>query len=289
MKRIASLLLIFALCFMVVPNTASAAVKISKQKVTVEIGKTTTLDIKGTSKAAKWSSNNKKIAKVTSAGKVTGVSIGEATITATVSKKKYTCKVTVNNGFNANTAAKNIAGEFTDLGNEVVAILTNNNKYPISLSVTAVFYDADGAMLGKSSFDNYYFESKKKCSMAFNAPYDSDYKDVPYSSYKISYSISDISYTKSNFADIAMESNIGVDNVMVSVVNNGAAKSASTQLSIVFYKEGKVVGYDYQYADVEEAKAEDFIEFSFPYDENYDSIAVDDYEVFINSSYYYTW
>lgn len=42
-----------------------------------------------------WSSANKKIATVTSKGVVTGVKPGNTTITATVGKKKYKCKIQV--------------------------------------------------------------------------------------------------------------------------------------------------------------------------------------------------
>ena len=51
---------------------------------------------KAAKKKLKWSSSNKKIAKVTKSGKVTGKKKGTATITVRYSKKiKAVCKVTV--------------------------------------------------------------------------------------------------------------------------------------------------------------------------------------------------
>ena len=53
------------------------------------------LKIKGTKAKVKWSSNNKKVATVSSKGVVKGKSIGVAVITAKVKKKKYRCTITV--------------------------------------------------------------------------------------------------------------------------------------------------------------------------------------------------
>ena len=50
-------------------------------------------------KKIKWSSSNKKIATVSSKGKVTAKKKGTATITAKVSGKSYKCKVTVKNPY----------------------------------------------------------------------------------------------------------------------------------------------------------------------------------------------
>lgn len=106
MKRILSLLLIIALCFILTPSTASAAVKINKTKATVYIGSTVKLKIAGTSKYVMWTSDNKEIAKV-SKGTVTGVGKGTTTITATVGSgsdnQKFTCDVTVKSRLSTKT------------------------------------------------------------------------------------------------------------------------------------------------------------------------------------------
>ena len=74
--------------------TASAAVKISKKKVTLLKGQTVTLKVTGTKKTVKWSTSAKKVATV-SKGKVTAKKAGTAKITAKVGSKKLTCTVTV--------------------------------------------------------------------------------------------------------------------------------------------------------------------------------------------------
>lgn len=79
-------------------------VKLSKTKATVYVGKTVTLKLKNNKKKVKWSTSNKKVATVTKKGKVKGKKAGKATITATVGKKKYKCKVIVK----TNKKSKNI-------------------------------------------------------------------------------------------------------------------------------------------------------------------------------------
>ncbi|MCI9175871.1 MAG: Ig domain-containing protein [Lachnospiraceae bacterium] len=80
--------------------TKSTKVTLNKKKATIKVKKTLTL--KATMKPAKstdtlkWSSSNKKVAKVDKYGKVTAVKKGTATITVkTSSGKKATCKITV--------------------------------------------------------------------------------------------------------------------------------------------------------------------------------------------------
>lgn len=69
--------------------------KLSKTSVSLRKGKSVTLKLTGGNGKTKWASSNKKVAAVTSKGKVTGKGAGTATITATNAGKKYTCKVRV--------------------------------------------------------------------------------------------------------------------------------------------------------------------------------------------------
>ncbi len=77
----------------------AAAVKLNKTKLTIYVGSSKTLKVKGTSGKVKWSSSKKSVATVNSKGKVTAKKAGKATITAKVNKKTYQCKVTVKNPY----------------------------------------------------------------------------------------------------------------------------------------------------------------------------------------------
>lgn len=80
--------------FMPLQAEAAGKVKLNKTKLVLEMGTTQTLKVKNTKKKVTWSTSNKKIVKVKK-GKLTPVSVGTATVTAKVSGKRYTCKVTV--------------------------------------------------------------------------------------------------------------------------------------------------------------------------------------------------
>ncbi|MCI9168481.1 MAG: Ig-like domain-containing protein [Dorea sp.] len=74
---------------------AASKVKLSKTKAVIKKGSTLQLKLNGTKKKAKWSSSDKKVAAVSSHGKVTAKKKGTATITARLGQKKYRCKITV--------------------------------------------------------------------------------------------------------------------------------------------------------------------------------------------------
>ena len=76
---------------------------------------------------------------------------------------------------------------------------------------------------------------------------------------------------------------------MVEVENTGKNGAEFTHIAVVFYKNGKAIGYEVQYAEVEDKGDIDILEFYFPYDSNYDTIYPDDFEVFVNGSYGYDW
>lgn len=102
-KIIAAICIVFmligALIFIDTPisgvQNVSAAVKINKDSVTIDKGKKIQLNVLGTKKKVKWSSNAKSVATVNNKGLVTGKKKGTAIITAKTGNKKYTCKVIV--------------------------------------------------------------------------------------------------------------------------------------------------------------------------------------------------
>jgi hypothetical protein len=94
-KRLGVVMILAMLVSMFAMTLTANAAKLNKKKTTVAIGSTVKLQVTGTSKKAKWSSSNKSVATVSKKGVVKGKKAGTAKITATVGKKKFTCKVTV--------------------------------------------------------------------------------------------------------------------------------------------------------------------------------------------------
>ena len=291
MKKLVSVLLILFLVINVMPvqSAYAATVKLNKTSITLNVGSSYTLKVTGTTKTVKWSSSDAKIASVSAKGAVKAIKKGSAKITAAVSGKKYTCKVTVKEVFDAKKAVEKISvEEEMDLGDGVVIVVKNNYSFPYYLTATTVFYDESGKMMYTSSDVNYYFEKGKECALSFDGPHNSSYEKVPYASYKITYTARTVlSSQVSTLSDIKVTADISTNNVIAEVTNTGEKEPESTVVSIVFYNGGVPVGFNYRYADVTVPGSTAYLEFNFPYDSDYNTIAVDDYKIFVNYSYYY--
>ena len=77
-------------------SSGSHKADLSATKLTLVAGRSETLKVLWGSGTVKWSSSNKKVATVSSKGKVKAVKAGKCTITAKVGSQKLKCKVTVN-------------------------------------------------------------------------------------------------------------------------------------------------------------------------------------------------
>lgn len=96
LKRALAILMALVLFVSAGPGTVKAAsIKLNKKKVSITVGKKTTLKVKNTKKKVIWSSSKKSVATVSKSGRVTAKKRGTAKITAKVGKKKLICKVTV--------------------------------------------------------------------------------------------------------------------------------------------------------------------------------------------------
>lgn len=126
-------------------------VKLNKKKLVLAVKQTAQLKLTGTGKKVKWSSSDKKVAKVTQKGKVTALKKGTAIITAKAGGKKYTCKVTVRKTAISDQKASLKKGETKQLtiknakgktswksGNKSVATVDNNGKVKAVKAGTAV-------------------------------------------------------------------------------------------------------------------------------------------------------
>ena len=90
-----------AVCKVTVPAVKVTGVKVSPSKVTITAGKSKTLKASvypanATSRAVTWKTSSSRIAKVSSAGKVTAVRPGKATVTVTTKDGSFKAKTIVN-------------------------------------------------------------------------------------------------------------------------------------------------------------------------------------------------
>lgn len=104
--RIIMTLVLFICIFSVNSISVHAALKISRDAVTIVKGNTYQLKIKGTKKSAKWVSKKKSIASVSAKGKIKAKKKGTCTIVAKVNGKKYRCKINVINSVSQKQAER---------------------------------------------------------------------------------------------------------------------------------------------------------------------------------------
>ena len=99
LKKLFAIMLTVSMLVSLIPFNVQAAssskIKLSKNKMTLYVGDTKTLKLKGTNKTPKWTSSKKSVATVTSKGKVTAKKKGSAVIKAKLGKNIFSCKVTV--------------------------------------------------------------------------------------------------------------------------------------------------------------------------------------------------
>ena len=136
-KRRIGIVFVLLLMLLFPVQVQAAKVKINKKKATVYVGKTVQLKVTRTKKKVKWSSSNKKIAKVTKKGKVKGIKVGKAVITAKVGTKKYKCKVTI-------------------------------KKQPIKSPIEVFFVDKNNITVQEEGYENVTFTYRLDGTITFN-------------------------------------------------------------------------------------------------------------------------
>lgn len=290
MKKLISLVLIIALCLTAIPvYNADAAIRLSKTNLTLDEGASYMLYLYGATKTIKWASSNQSIAKVSTKGKVTAVKSGSATITAKVSSKKYTCKITVKNILTDEEAAQNITYEEHKTDHGLVVIFNNDNKVNLYMKANVTYYDASGGMLSTEDNSVGTFQAGKKAVLTFSLPHDSNYNTVDYNrtDVKINTEVDSSITNKSHVDDISIESNKGSDGLLAKLTNNSDDEISSMDLTVLYYLNGEIIGFDEEYVFSLVAGDNKTVEFDNPYDENYDDIIYDDYEVVINEAYSY--
>lgn len=174
-------------CMMLFPSADvnAATVKLSATSVTLNVGQSKTIKVKGTSKKPKWSSSKKSVAKINSAGKITAVGQGTATITAKVGKKSYKCKVLVYHQTSSGNAAvdkkvrsiisKEIKPGMTD-AEKVKAIhdyIIQNCSYDyahVDTEKDGYWCNAEGPLLKGKAICSGYSAAFQVCMDALNIP-----------------------------------------------------------------------------------------------------------------------
>lgn len=130
------------------PTTGAA--RLNKTKATVFKGGSLQLKKLGTSRSATWSSSNKKIATVSSSGKVRGKGYGTCTITCKLSNgTKLKCKITVKRKL-----THSVSGPYYNYGQKYYKVKLNNKmstKTVKDASFNVRCYNSAGKLIAATS------------------------------------------------------------------------------------------------------------------------------------------
>ncbi len=250
-KRIIAFALLMSVSLSILPMQADAAVKISANKKTLIAGQSFTLKIKGSKKKAKWSSSNKKVATVSSKGKVKAKTAGDATITAKVANKSLKCKVVVKRRV---STKKKDYGKKVKILNEYTLpdginwftrhfmVVKNTSNVTVDISTSSIAYASDGSMIsaGEASV------------VAVGAGCTTILCEALETSDVISYYETDLraeesKYYKSVIKDLSYKENYINDGVIFQVKNKGNYAAEFVEGYALFFLNGELVEYDTTY------------------------------------------
>ncbi len=254
-RKLLSVILLAALLIsLVIPaGTQAAEIKLNKKKVVLEVDAKITLklgDVKATD--VKWSSSAKKVATVTSKGVVTAKAEGSATITATYKKKKYTCNINVVDSNKVEEDEKNsgkveILAEYTlpdGIGwyTRHFIVVKNNTKETVSISTSSLAYAKDGSVIGAASGE--FDALGAGCTSVFYEAFETD-QGIDHYKTELNYSKS--RYYNSVIQDLSYVRDDIKNGLVLQVKNNGDKAAEFVQACVLFFKDGKLVDYDYNY------------------------------------------
>lgn len=274
--------MVMALIFLITgitfnPMDGQAAVKINKKSLSIKVGKTYKLKVKGTKKKVKWSSSNKKVVTVSSKGVVKGKKAGKATVTAKVGKKKYKCKVKVTAvkkttssnqtpaqptptpvpaptpvptqapsnvdtvSTDALAAGCSVKVEKLSFSGDLLFTVTNTNKQMVqSIKINYVVKDSQGKALSTDFFtlDAIGAGQSKQCAMSLSTE---DREKVDVSKTEVSKTVSNDGILKyeDTSANISVSTETTEDGDIVYTMKNNGTKDAYGEINFYFYDADK--------------------------------------------------
>ena len=114
--------------------------------------------------------------------------------------------------------------------------------------------------------------------------------DVPenFATYKL-YADATKTYSITYYDKVELTHSNNGEEIIAQVKNNSDTVIDSIKVSVVYYKDGKPVGYDYDLdSDIKAGRTANF-NLDYPYDKNYRDIPFDTYKVFLNAAESYSY
>ena len=168
------------------------------------------------------------------------------------------------------------------LHGKLVVFVKNKNEVPVDMEIEVEFYDADNTIVGS--------DKESLSAVGKNSEIAVDLWDTPdkFDNYKIYVDVEQSD--KSCYVDkLDVTHKDTKDQVAVQAKNNSSDEIDYITVSVVYYKDGKVVGYgDGIQSEIKEGRSANF-NIRHDWDKKYNNVKFDEYKVFINEAYSYNW
>ncbi len=173
------------------------------------------------------------------------------------------------------TITKATSGDYIMIG-------TNKNSGINDLEITVEYYDANEVYVGEST--------ESLDAQIMNHEFALELSSVPksYDHYKVIIDVEKAS--KISYVDkLNATSTDNGEKIVGQIKNDTGEEIDYIESAIVFYKNGEIIGYDYDLSSSIKTGRTANISFYKPYDNHYNDIPYDNYKVFINEAYSYDW
>lgn len=262
---------------LIAPSSVQAAtIKLNKTKVTIYEGETYKLKISGYKKSVKWSTSNEYVATVDKTGKITAHNQGTVYISTKINNKTYKCYVTVK--FDKKEAAKNVSFERYDTDYGIITIVTNNNTIPVAVIDNVTIY-SNNVVIKTEEVNTRLISPNTSFAYCVYYPKEST-ENISYTN-----DIKVKKYAYKDFIDsIDLKSELFDGNMTINATNKGD-KVQYIFVSIIYYKNGEIVGFDKVSPRINNKNSVDTLSRSTPIiiDDNNNIIYPDSYKIFIQA------
>ena len=274
-------------------SAEAATIKINKSFLSLEVGKTYTLEIIGTKSKVTWSSNNRKVATVNSDGIVKAIAKGNAVITGKVGSKKYTCRVTVEemvkNMVSKKEAIKNLTYEEAETKGGLVVIFENKNNVDLFFSSEVSFYDGNDQVISKGQWSGILLAEQKYITL-YNYAMDRSGNQMEYAYYQLEVDaeVLENSNAQNHIEDIGILAKEDIDGQIAAEITNNSDEYINTvSVAAVFYRSGRIVGCTFGDAQELAGKKSTTILLSKPTNMYGPTqpIIYDEYKIFVNGTF----
>ena len=171
--------------------------------------------------------------------------------------------------------------EHTTKRNSIVLIVKNNNSKTVDVEFDIDYYDANNVIVGRDTEYLYAVPANYETVIEFRG------SDKAYDHYKITYKSEKTEYNTSHFNDVKLNvKELKEDEEFEVVVSNSAKENIeSIEVAIVFYKDGKVVGFEDDFDYDIPAGQSVLLTVDYPYDSEYETIEFDEYKAYLTEAY----